>query len=60
MFNCFFFKRKREQEHGQSIVDGLPAAIKHFVEEIQTAGGLDVDFCHDRLPRNLARRPSAS
>jgi signal transduction histidine kinase len=60
MFNCFFFKRKREQkEHEQSIGDGLPAAIEHFVEEIQTAGGPDIEFCHelgrDRLPRNLRK-----
>ena len=60
MLNCFFFKRKREQdEHEQSIVDGLPAAIAHFVEEIQTAGGPDNEFCHelgrDRLPRNLRK-----
>ena len=60
MFNCFFFKRKREQKkHEQSIGDGLPAAIEHFVEEIQTAGGPDIEFCHelgrDRLPRNLRK-----
>lgn len=60
MWNCFFFKRKREQEeHEQSIVDGLSEAIKHFVEEIRTAGGPDVEFCHelgrDRLPRNLRK-----
>jgi len=60
MFNCFFFKRKREQEEReQSIVDGLPSAIGHFVEEIQTAGGPDIEFCHelgrDRLPRNLRK-----
>ena len=60
MFNCFFFKRNREQkEHEQSIGDGLPAAIEHFVEEIQTAGGPDIEFCHelgrDRLPRQSSQ-----
>ena len=60
MLNCFFSKRKREQnEHEQSIVTGLPAAIEHFIEEIQTTGGPDIEFCHElgrgRLPRNLRK-----
>ena len=60
MLNCFFFKRKRErEEHEQSMADGLPAAIERFVEEIQTTGGPDNEFCHelgrDRLPRNLRK-----
>ncbi len=60
MLNFFFFKRKREQEaHEQSIVDGLPAAIERFVKEIQTAGGPDIEFYNelgpDRLPRNLRK-----
>ena len=60
MLNGLFFKRNREQEeHEQSVVDGLSAAIKHFVEETQTAGGPDIGCCHelgrDRPPRDLRK-----
>ena len=65
MLNSSFFKRKREQEeHEQPVVDGLPAAIEHFVEEIQTSGCPDIEYCHEnarhRLPLICARPPSAS
>ena len=59
LLNFFFFKRKREQEHEQAIVDGLSVAIEHFVEEIQAVGGPDIEFCQklgrDRIPRNLRK-----